>query len=71
MKFTVIVNWYGPSDSSTITNISWQQVINRLTEIESMGWTKLVKSVIVQPTILIDPQAQTQRHLTAEQLKAA
>jgi hypothetical protein len=71
MKFTVIVNWTDRTDPSVLNQISWQEVINYLTEISALGWSEKIKSVIVQPTIPVDATTATQQHLTAEQLRSA
>lgn len=71
MKFTVIVNWVHRDQPERNDMQDWQDVINYLAYLHSVGFYEKVKSLIVQPTIPVDATTSTQRHLTAEQLKAA
>ena len=72
MKYTIIVQWLNPGTVPTrFVDFSWQDVINYLTSIYASAMQEQVRSLVVQPTHVIEPTSSTIQHKTAEDLRAA
>lgn len=73
-RFIVIIHWNDGATPVYQTGLYYHQAMNVINDrVNAAGRVKFLHSIIVQPQIALthNPDASTQRHYTAEELRAA